>query len=101
MPLENWLTVIGGSAFVGGAIDFLIGPEGQRKVRDWLELHWYRVADVAWRNFGRREAEAYLFSFDGIFGRSFFCKKRFVVSALMTTIVTITATTIGIFLIEN
>ena len=33
MPLDNWLAVIGGSAFVGGTINFLIGPDGQRGYR--------------------------------------------------------------------
>jgi hypothetical protein len=80
MQLTGWLTVIGGCALAGGAIDFFIGKAGQRKVRDWLELRWYQVADIAWDNWARKEAQAYVSTFDRVAGKLLFSKKRVVLS---------------------
>jgi len=68
MQLTAWFTVIGVSALLGVATDFVLGKSGQQKVRDWLELRWYRTHDVAMHNFGKREAEAYLAFFDTYIG---------------------------------
>ena len=70
MHLSNWLAIVGGFALLGGAIDFFIGKKGQKKVRDWLELRWYQVTDIAWNNLARREAETFVSLFDKIAGAS-------------------------------
>jgi hypothetical protein len=91
MQLTNWLTIVGGFALLGGAIDFFIGKQGQTKVRDWLELRWYRAADIDWGNLGRREAESYLKVFDIVAGHSLISKKRLLLSLSIPIITQIVA----------
>ena len=67
--LPGWFAIIAAFALLGGAIDFFIGKKGQTKVRDWLELRWYKTADIAWTNFGQKEARAYLDVIDSLVGK--------------------------------
>ena len=98
---ESWFTVVGCSAVVGGAIDFLLGPGRRKKVRDWLELRWYGVAEVAWSNFGKQEAGAYLAVFDTIFGRSLFSKQRILLSVALAMIIALLASLVTVILFPN
>ena len=68
------------SAGVGAIIDFLIGPTGQKKLRDKLEDWWIRFDDVRLENFGRKEAEYAAYVIDRMFGRRLFGWKRWIVS---------------------
>lgn len=95
--LNSWLTVIGGGALAGGAIDFFIGKAGQRKVRDWLELRWYQVADVAWDNWTKKEARAYVSVFDRVAGKLFFDKKRLIISTSVCSFLLLFSIAVVIF----
>jgi hypothetical protein len=86
MPLSHWLTIIAGSALLGGTIDFLIGKRGQKQVRDWMELKWYTVYEVAWNNFGKKEADLYIRVFDGAVGKNLFSKRRLFISLIVSTV---------------
>ncbi len=77
------LTVIAGSAGVGGFIDFWLGKKGQAKVKDWLETMWIRLDDVHMSNFGRKEAKLALAILDGCFGPSIWSLRRWVMAVIV------------------
>ncbi|HJQ56808.1 MAG TPA: hypothetical protein VJ890_07870 [Vineibacter sp.] len=68
-----WMVLLGG---LGGAIDFLLGKQGQKRWRDRLESWWYRFDDVKWRNFGAREAQLVVDLLDRKCGQLLFSLRR-------------------------
>jgi hypothetical protein len=68
---------------VGAVIDFLIGKGGQTKVKDWLEIQWYRFSDIKWNNFEQKEAKLSISLMDKICGPTLFCVRRLISSLLL------------------
>lgn len=76
MSSVSILSLVALCATVGAFIDFILGKENQKKVRNWFELTWYKYSDIKWRNFGNEEAKAYVRLFDRLFGRKLLCRQR-------------------------
>jgi hypothetical protein len=81
--LEAWW-VVPAWGTIGIVIDFLLGKSGQQSVKDWLETWWFRLSDVKWGNFGRKEALFALQKMDRWFGRRFFSVRRLLVVVIST-----------------
>lgn len=74
---------------VGAVIDFLLGRAGQKRVREWLEINWYRYSDVKWGDLGKGEADAFVRITDALFGARLLSARR----ALSTLLVAALAAT--------
>jgi hypothetical protein len=70
------LTTMAACAGAGAFIDFYIGKEGQKRVKDWLETWWYRLSDIPVRALGREEALNALRAVDYLFGPKLVSWKR-------------------------
>jgi hypothetical protein len=70
------LTTIAACTGVGAFVDFYIGKDGQKRVKDWLETWWYRLSDIPVRAVGREEAQNALRVIDYLFGPKLFSLKR-------------------------
>lgn len=71
-------------AACGAFIDFLIGPAGQKKLKNKMEEAWYRFHEVNWYNFGQKEAQYYIDFADWVFGKNIFSVKRTVFVSIST-----------------
>jgi hypothetical protein len=69
-------TTIAAFTGAGAFIDFYVGKEGQKRVKDWLETWWYRLSDIPVRAVGREEALNALRVIDYLFGPKLFSWKR-------------------------
>ena len=76
------LTVIGGCAALGAAIDFWLGRDGAKVIKGALETSYLWLADVKMRNFGRKEAELAVEWLDAMAGRYLFSWRRLKASAI-------------------
>jgi hypothetical protein len=70
------LTTLAACTGVGAFVDFYIGKDGQKRVKDWLETWWYRLSDIPVRAVGREEALNALRVIDYLFGPKLFSWKR-------------------------
>ena len=66
---EKSLAVVAVFGGLGAFIDFYIGPNNQKRVRDWLETWLEKFSDVRLGNFGRREALFAVGVMDRLLGR--------------------------------
>lgn len=76
MSVENVLTTIAACTGAGAFVDFYIGKDGQKHVKDRLETWWYRLSDIPIRAVGREEALNALRVIDYLFGPKLFSWKR-------------------------
>lgn len=67
---------------LGGAIDFVIGPTRQKRLKDRLETWWLRLSYVRWRNLGREEALFAVQVMDRLFGSRLFSPRRVLVAIM-------------------
>jgi hypothetical protein len=72
-PLTLWLVII---IFIIYAIEFLIGKQGQKVIRNQIEDFWCRLEDVKWVRLGFEEAKSFLSFFDRVFGARLLSWKR-------------------------
>jgi hypothetical protein len=93
------LTTIAACTGAGAFIDFYIGKNGQKRVKDWLETWWYRLSDIPVKAVGREEALNALRVVDYLFGPMLFSWKR-LRSAVKFKIISLCVYP-GIFLIDS
>jgi hypothetical protein len=72
------LWLIAGCTGFGAFIDFWIGKKGQKDAKEWLEVRWYRFADVNARNFAVRESERCVEVLDFLVGAHFVSWRRWI-----------------------
>lgn len=72
-PLTLWLVII---VFIIYAIEFLIGKQGQKVIRNQIEDFWCRLEDIKWVRLGFKEAKSFLSFFDRVFGARLLSWKR-------------------------
>lgn len=70
------LTTVAACTGAGAFIDFYIGKDGQKRVKDWLETWWIRLSYIPVRAVGREEALNALRVIDYLFGPKLFSWKR-------------------------
>src|SRR5215472_10124622 len=84
--LTRILTAITIGGVLGAFIDFYIGKDGQRRVRDWLATWWLKFSYIRWDNIGHDEAIFAVSVMDRLFGRRLFSRRRWIAVALFTII---------------
>ena len=89
----NWITgliwpvlVFGG---LGVFIDFALGAEGQRRLKDRMTDLWVRFEDTKWSTFSATEAEFFVDISDRLFGKNLLSMRR--LKSCMTIMVAIYA----------
>jgi hypothetical protein len=93
LPNILWpLVVLGG---LGAAIDFLIGSERQRKIKDWLTEKWVNFEDMKWSNFSTKEAQYFVHFLDRVFGAKLLSWRRIASSAVTYALLMATLLAIG------
>ena len=76
MSVGNVFATIATCTGAGAFVDFYIGKSGQKRVKDWLEIWWYRLSDIPVRAVGQEEALNALRVIDYLFGPKLFSWKR-------------------------
>jgi len=94
--IQNLLKMTIAFGGCGAAIDFLLGKNGQKKVRDWLELQWYRFSEIKWDNFEEKEASMSIRIIDRIFGKRLLTLKRIISCYTLVFLIFIAITVIMI-----
>lgn len=74
---------IGVFTAIGGFIDFMMSRTEKKRLRDWLEIWWYRFEFVNWRTLGPKEAATAVSWLDRVAGPALFSKRRWLVAILI------------------
>src|SRR4051812_11790560 len=85
-PMLWSIALLGGA---GAMIDFYIGKSGQRRVKEWLEIEWYRFHRVEWHNFGENEARYYIGIVDRLFGAALLSRRRLLSTITVTLLIVV------------
>lgn len=87
--MAHILTTIAACCAVGAFIDFYIGKDGQRRVRDWLETWWLKFSYVRWDTIGCDEARFAINAMGQLFGRRLFSLRRWLVVVIAISVAAI------------
>ena len=85
--LQNILWPVALLGGIGALIDFFLGKAGQRRLKGWLEVQWYKFHEVNWHNFTAKEASYYIKASDRIVGAKLFSIRRTSLTVLLTMFV--------------
>jgi len=80
--LKDILWPIAAFGFIGAFVDFVIGKNGQERVKDFFLRWWVLFNDVHWNNFARKEAEFAAWALESSFGARLFSFRRIFVATL-------------------
>lgn len=86
MEIGKALSVVAIFGGVGAIMDFWIGREGQKRVRNRIEDWWLRMSYINLRSFGREESLFAVEVIDRLFGRKFFSERRLVSVSIVVSV---------------